>query len=54
MLALVLDDVKIDKYARRVDAYLLMPNGRDLGQALIAAGLARPYDAGRREGWCRL
>jgi endonuclease YncB( thermonuclease family) len=35
-----LGDVKVDKYARRVDAYVTMPDGRDLGRALIAAGLA--------------
>ena len=48
----MLEDVKVDKYARRVDAYVVMPDGRDLGQVLIAAGLARPYDQGRRTGWC--
>jgi micrococcal nuclease len=47
-----LGDVKVDKYARRVDAYVIMPDGRDLGQALIAAGLARPYSGGKRAGWC--
>jgi endonuclease YncB( thermonuclease family) len=36
-----------DKYDKRVDAYVQLPDGRDLGDALIAAGLARPY-SGRR------
>lgn len=39
----------IDKYGRvlaRVER-----NGEDLGEALIAAGLARPWK-GRREKWC--
>jgi micrococcal nuclease len=27
-------------------------NGRDVAALLIAAGLARPYDGGRRAGWC--
>lgn len=39
----------IDKYGRvlaRVDR-----NGEDLGEALIKAGLARPWK-GRRERWC--
>jgi len=49
-----LEDVKVDKYARRVDAYVIMPDGRDLGRALIAAGLARPYSGGKRAGWCGL
>lgn len=40
-----------DKYGGRVDARVMI-DGRDLGQALIAAGLARPYEGDRREGWC--
>lgn len=47
-----LADVKADKYPRRVDAFVRMPDGRDLGEALIAAGLARPYAGGQRAGWC--
>jgi endonuclease YncB( thermonuclease family) len=35
-----------DKYDKRVDAYVQLPDGRDLGDALIAAGLARPYSGG--------
>jgi endonuclease YncB( thermonuclease family) len=42
-----LDDVKADKYARRVDAYVTMPD-RDLVRAPIAAGLARPYSGSKR------
>ena len=30
----------------------LAVGGRDMGEALIAAGLARPYGGGRRGGWC--
>jgi len=26
--------------------------GQDAGAILIAEGLARPYDGGKREGWC--
>jgi len=48
----LLEDVREDKYPRRVDAYVTMPDGRDLGQALISAGLARPYDGGQRQSWC--
>jgi endonuclease YncB( thermonuclease family) len=44
--------VQPDKYDKRVDAYLRLPDGRDLGDALIAAGLARPYSGGHRAGWC--
>jgi endonuclease YncB( thermonuclease family) len=38
-----------DKYRKRLDAYVSV-DGRDLGSALIAAGLARPY--GQPAGWC--
>jgi endonuclease YncB( thermonuclease family) len=44
--------IEPDKYERRVDAYVRLPDGRDLGNALIAAGLARPYSGGHRAGWC--
>lgn len=40
---------RVDRYGRliaRVEA-----DGEDLGEALIAAGLARPW-RGRREDWC--
>jgi micrococcal nuclease len=43
--------VRPDKYPKRVDAYVSI-DGRDLGDALIAAGLARPYSGGHRDGWC--
>jgi endonuclease YncB( thermonuclease family) len=45
--------VQPDKYDKRVDAYVRLPDGRDLGGALIAAGLARPYSGGHRAGWCQ-
>jgi hypothetical protein len=41
--------VRPDKYRKRLDAYVSV-DGRDLGSAPIAAGLARPY--GQRAGWC--
>jgi hypothetical protein len=39
-------------YKKRADAYVMLPDGRDLGSALIAAGLARRYAGGQRAGWC--
>jgi len=48
----LLEDVREDKYPKRVDAYVIMPDGRDLGEALISAGLARPYDGGHRQSRC--
>lgn len=41
---------KRDKY-RRLLAVLLI-DGRDVADVLVAEGLARPYGGGRREGWC--
>lgn len=47
-----LADIQYGKFAGRVVARLLDGDGRDLGAALLDAGLARPY-AGRRRGrWC--
>lgn len=45
-------EIKRDKYAGRVDARVLGADGRDVAEAMLAAGLARAYDGGRREGWC--
>lgn len=47
-----LTGIRRDKYAGRVDARVALADGRDLGAVLIAAGLGRPYDGGRRGGWC--
>jgi micrococcal nuclease len=40
-----------DRYGRTL-AYVVI-DGRDLGKWLIGQGLARPYDGGRRDSWCR-
>lgn len=40
---------KVDRYGRVVAR--VSADGEDLGEALIAAGLARPWK-GRREPWC--
>lgn len=39
-----------DRYDRRL--VQLSVDGRDVGQRLIAEGLALPYDGGRRPDWC--
>lgn len=44
--------IKDDKYLGRIDAYVIMPDGRDAGEVLIHEKLARPYSGGRRAGWC--
>jgi endonuclease YncB( thermonuclease family) len=48
--AIVLHNVKADRYFR-IDATVLV-DGKNLNQELLEAGLARPYDGGKRESWC--
>jgi micrococcal nuclease len=40
-----------DKYGGRIDADVWI-DGKRLADQLIAAGLARHYDGGKRAGWC--
>jgi len=40
-----------DKYGGRIDADVWV-DGMRLADQLIAAGLARPYDGGKRRSWC--
>ncbi len=47
-----LRDIRNGKYAGRVVARVETPGGAELGPGLIASGLARPYDGGRRRPWC--
>lgn len=46
-----LSQVHNDKYGGRVDADVSDSKG-DIGAAMIARKLARPYLGGRRGGWC--
>lgn len=48
-----LDKIKDDKYLGRIDAYVIMPDGRDVGKILIKEKLGRPYSGGRRQPWCQ-
>ncbi len=43
--------IQYGKYAGRVVARIRDADG-DLSTAIIAAGLGRPYDGGRRRSWC--
>lgn len=43
-----------DKYGGRVLARASTRRVADVGEALLAAGLVRPYRGGRRSGWCDL
>lgn len=47
-----LTQIKDDKYLGRIDAYVAMPDGRDVGDVLMGEGLARQYAGGRRMSWC--
>src|SRR5207302_8070707 len=49
--AVKLTHVVYDKYGGRVRADVADARG-DIAQALLAAGLARPYHGERRETWC--
>ncbi len=48
---LTLTDVEADKYFGRVVARVASGAG-DVAEALMADGHARPYEGGRRAGWC--
>ena len=47
----MLDKIRDDKYLGRIDA-LVSLDGNDIGKIMIDGKLARPYDGGKREGWC--
>ncbi len=47
-----LQNIKDDKYLGRIDANVILPDGRDAGQVLIDEKLGRPYSGGRRQPWC--
>ena len=47
-----LRDVRYGKYAGRVVARIMAPNGDDAADALRAQGLARAYGGGKRAQWC--
>ncbi len=48
----LLRDVRYGKFAGRVLARLETAADGDIGKALLAAGLARPYEGRRRLSWC--
>ncbi|MDP7429864.1 MAG: thermonuclease family protein [Alphaproteobacteria bacterium] len=47
-----LADVRSGKFAGRVVARVITAAGADVGQELLAAGLAIPYRGGVRQSWC--
>ncbi|GIK99585.1 MAG: hypothetical protein BroJett029_37940 [Alphaproteobacteria bacterium] len=50
--AVRLRDITYDKYGGRVVARIDDAAGSDLATELVAAGLAHPYDGGKRAAWC--
>jgi len=46
-----LENLKWDKYGGRVDADVTV-GGQKLTDMLITRGYARPYNGGKRTGWC--
>ncbi|MDR1027756.1 MAG: thermonuclease family protein [Rickettsiales bacterium] len=48
-----LDKIKDDKYLGRIDA-LVAEGGRDIGKIMIDGKLARPYNGGKRQPWCKI
>ncbi|WP_421782592.1 thermonuclease family protein [Kiloniella litopenaei] len=50
--SVTLKNVKRGKYAGRVVADVYLTDGRSLTGLLIASGLGRSYDGGKRSGWC--
>lgn len=51
--AILLARVRNDKYGGRVVADVTEANAGDIAQAMVARGLARAYDGGKREPWCQ-
>ncbi len=50
--SVVLTRIAGDKYFGRVVADVATAGGADLATALLRAGFGRPYEGGRRAGWC--
>lgn len=49
----MLTEIGDDKYGDRVDAKVFCGGG-SIGDALIEAGFARPYDGKKKSSWCPL
>lgn len=47
-----LKNIKDDKYIGRIDANVILPDGRDVGRVLIKEKFGRAYNGGKRAGWC--
>lgn len=49
----VVKDVEWDKYGGRIDGRVFLKDGTDIAIKMIESGLARPYEGGTREPWCK-
>lgn len=47
-----LQNIKDDKYLGRIDADVILQDGRDVGNILLQEKLGRSYNGGKRESWC--
>ena len=47
-----LKNIKDDKYIGRIDANVILPDGRDVGNILIREKFGRAYNGGKRKSWC--
>lgn len=48
-----LKNVKKDKFANRVSANVILPDGRDIGEILIKESLGRSYNGSNGKRWCK-
>ena len=48
-----LKNIKDDKYLGRIDANVILPDGRDVGHVLINEKFGRAYSGGKRTSWCK-
>ena len=47
-----LKNIKDDKYVGRIDANVILSDGRDVGNILIREKFGRAYNGGKRKSWC--
>jgi len=47
-----LSSIKDDKYIGRINAYVKIPDGRDVSAIMLKENLAVPYGGGKRQPWC--
>ena len=48
-----LTSIETDKYGGRVDAHILLDDGRDVSELMLNKRLAMAYDGGRKTPWCK-